>query len=141
MERRRRIETTAQPTKAQVDRLVAGLVEFNTSVRPDDHRELGVFVFEDERLIGGAYGGSAFDWVHLRYLWVDATHRATGIGRELLAAIEAEARRRGCIGVHLDTYSFQALPFYLKAGYSVFGTLADHPLGGSRHFLKKRLPP
>lgn len=134
-----RIETTDRPGKDIVERLIAGLVEFNSSVRRRDHRELGVFVFDNESLIGGAYGGSAWDWVHLRYLWVDAPRRGKGIGRKILAAVETEARQRTCIGIHLDTFSFQALPFYLKAGYSIFGTIEDHPRGDSRYFLKKRL--
>jgi hypothetical protein len=39
----------------------------------------------------------------------------------------------------LDTMSFQALDFYLKLGYTVFGRLDDLPEGHSRIFLKKAL--
>jgi len=52
---------------------------------------------------------------------------------------EEEARRRGCHSVHLDTLSFQALPFYQKHGYAVFGALENHPVGHTRYFLKKKL--
>jgi hypothetical protein len=47
--------------------------------------------------------------------------------------------RRGCVGVWLDTFSFQARGFYEKLGYRVFGEVADYPPGHTRHFLKKSL--
>jgi len=53
--------------------------------------------------------------------------------------IEDEARGRGAAAVHVDTYDFQALPFYLGLGYEEFGRLQDYPSGHSRHFLWKRL--
>ena len=40
-----------------------------------------------------------------------------------MRAAEEEARSRSCLGVFLDTYSFQARPFYEKLGYEQFGTL------------------
>lgn len=52
---------------------------------------------------------------------------------------EDEGRLRGCIGVYLDTFDFQARPFYEKLGFTVFGTLEDYPPGHRRFFLKKRL--
>jgi len=35
----------------------------------------------------------------------------------------------------LDTYSFQALEFYERLGYAVFGTLDNYPPGQKRIFL------
>ena len=49
------------------------------------------------------------------------------------------ARERGCIGVYLDTYSFQARPFYERHGYAVVGVLPDMPPGGAMYYLAKRL--
>jgi hypothetical protein len=49
--------------------------------------------------------------------------------------------RRGCHGVWLDTFTFQARGFYERLGYSVFGAIEDYPPGHSRHFLKKDLRP
>ncbi|MDB5536981.1 MAG: Acetyltransferase family protein, partial [Devosia sp.] len=43
------------------------------------------------------------------------------------------------VGIWLDTFSFQARPFYEKLGYSVFGTIPDYPPGGARYFLSKTL--
>jgi len=52
---------------------------------------------------------------------------------------EQEADRRGCIGVWVDTHSFQAPGFYERLGYSPFGVIEDYPPGHSRLFLQKRL--
>ena len=52
---------------------------------------------------------------------------------------EGEAKRRGCHGAHLDTLSSQALPFYQKLGYTVFGQIDDLPVGHARYYLKKSL--
>lgn len=45
----------------------------------------------------------------------------------------------GYTGVFLDTFSFQARPFYKRQGYRVFGSIEDHPPGHARQFLMKRL--
>ncbi|HEY3138703.1 MAG TPA: GNAT family N-acetyltransferase, partial [Blastocatellia bacterium] len=37
-----------------------------------------------------------------------------------------------------DTYDFQALGFYQKRGYEVFGLLEGFPTGYRRYFLQKR---
>ncbi len=52
---------------------------------------------------------------------------------------EQEARDRGYAGVFLDTFTFQARPFYERLGYSVFATIEDYPPGHSRFMLSKRL--
>jgi GNAT superfamily N-acetyltransferase len=51
---------------------------------------------------------------------------------------EIFARERGCIGMWLDTFEFQARGFYEKLGFEVFGTIEDHPVGMNRYFMKKR---
>jgi predicted N-acetyltransferase YhbS len=89
-------------------------------------------------LVGGLLGETGLDWLFVASLWVAEAHRGSGVGRALLAEAEAEARRRGCIGVYLDTLSFQARPFYERLGYRHFGTLSDYPRGAERFFLYKR---
>jgi GNAT superfamily N-acetyltransferase len=64
-----------------------------------------------------------------------------GIGTALREHAEERARERGCRGAHLDTFEYQALPFYQKLGYELFGTLDDFPPGYRQFYLRKRLDP
>jgi len=93
----------------------------------------------DERVLGGVVGHLYGGWLNVSLLWVDEEHRNRGYGSSLLRMIEGEAVRSGCRYAHLDTYSFEARPFYEKHGYSLFATLDDYPVGFSRYFLKKKL--
>lgn len=81
------------------------------------------------------YYESAF----LRWAWVDKKLRGKSLGRALMAAAEEEARRRGAVNLWLDTFSFQARPFYEKLGYKVFGTLKTGRKGVERYWLSKDL--
>ena len=88
--------------------------------------------------VGGAFGWCWGAWYQLHYLFLPEDLRGAGLGSSLLTRLEAEARARGCIGVWLDTLSFQARPFYEKHGYALFGSIEDHPPGHARYFLSKR---
>ena len=48
-------------------------------------------------------------------------------------------RRRGCTGIWLDTFTFQAPGFYEKLGFTVFGRLEDYPPGEARVFYAKQI--
>jgi hypothetical protein len=54
-------------------------------------------------------------------------------------AAEALARERGSAGVKLDTYEFQAKPFYERHGYAVFGVLEGYPAGTRTYYMHKAL--
>jgi GNAT superfamily N-acetyltransferase len=87
---------------------------------------------------GGLWGHTQFQWLHLQMLVVPETLRRQGIGSALVAAAEHEARDRGCLGVHVDTFSFQATSFYERLGFTLFGVLDDFPPGYHRLYLQKR---
>ena len=86
-------------------------------------------------LLGSIWGG----WLHVTHLWVAAPVPRRGNGTRLLAAAEVYAVERGCTDAFLDTFSFQARPFYEKLGYHVFGTLENHPAGHQHYFMTKKL--
>ena len=108
----------------------------------DDGRELAVWLRDAAgALVGGLYGWTWGGWLEVRFLWLRDALRGQGHGRALLHAVEAEATRRGCRGVFLDSYSFQAPEFYEGLGYETFAVLADFPRAHRRHFLRKALIP
>jgi GNAT superfamily N-acetyltransferase len=129
------------PAEADLEAIRAGLHAFNTLAASDDsHQFLTLLVRDDEgRLLGGLLGDTYWGWLHVGILWLDESVRRQGYGSRLLAAAEAEALRRGCLRAHLDTMSFQALPFYEKHGYKEWGRLEDLPPGHSRIYLSKTL--
>jgi GNAT superfamily N-acetyltransferase len=86
-------------------------------------------------MIAHCFGG----WMYISLLWIDKSLRNHGYGSELMQLVEAEAIQMGCIHSHLDTYSFEARPFYEKLGYQIFATLDDYPTGYCKYFLKKHL--
>jgi GNAT superfamily N-acetyltransferase len=80
-----------------------------------------------------------YRWLFVRLFYLPEDLRQGGLGAALLARAEREAAARGCVGVWLDTFSWQARPFYEKQGYTCFATLDDFPPGHGRHYLMKRL--
>jgi GNAT superfamily N-acetyltransferase len=101
---------------------------------------LGLLVHDDAgHVAGGLWGWSEQGRLFVQLLFLPEQRRRRGLGTELMARAEAVARRRRCRMIWLDTFSFQARPFYERLGFSCFGTLADYPPGGARYFLVKRL--
>ena len=101
---------------------------------------LAVFLRDESgTLVGGVWGQVNWNWVHIGLVWVVEALRGTGYGRQLIATMEHAAKERGCTAAHLDTFSYQARPFYESLGYEVFGTLDDYPRGHQRFFMKKTL--
>lgn len=136
------IVLTDSPTEAERDAILHGLIRFNNAViGPSGFRPLAVLVKDPKtgKTLGGLSGASFHGWLFVELLWLPEALRRGGIGSQLIRRAEAEATRRGCRGVLLDTYDFQARPFYEKHGYQVFGTLDDAPPGHQRFYLAKRL--
>lgn len=110
------------------------------AVGDDQHTPLTLFVrANDGTIMGGLVGSTFWGWLHVEGLWLDESLRGQGYGRDLLAAAEQEAVKRGCHSAFVDVMSWQVLPFYEKHGYVVFGVLDDFPVGYKRYSLKKRL--
>ena len=92
-------------------------------------------------LVGGAGGTIGLRWLHVDVLWIAEAHRGQDLGSRLLQRLEALAIERGARHAHVETTSFQALGFYQKQGYAVFGQLEDFPEGHLYYYLKKTLSP
>jgi GNAT superfamily N-acetyltransferase len=93
------------------------------------------------QVVGGLLGNAYWGWLYVDALWVSEPLRQKGYGRRLMLAAEDAARDRGFHSAYLDTFDFQALPFYQKLGYEIFGRLENFPRGHMRYFLRKTLSP
>ncbi|RDE13683.1 MAG: N-acetyltransferase [Candidatus Thorarchaeota archaeon] len=103
-------------------------------------RPIYIFVRNSQKeIVGGVVGQVFGGWLYVSLLWVDKSIRGRGYGTRLMHMAEEKATSMGCTDVHLDTYSFEAKPFYERLGYEVFATLEDYPRGHRKYFLKKRL--
>jgi GNAT superfamily N-acetyltransferase len=81
-------------------------------------------VYPSGKVQGGLRGQTSWSWGTIDVLSVARTYRRQGVGSRLLAKAEEIARSRGCLGIRLDTTSFQAPDFYRRQS-----------LGGSKTIL------
>ena len=137
-----RIAAEASPAPEDARAVVDGLLAFNEPfIGPPNEQPLAVFVRDaDGRVVGGLLGHTKWRWAYVAKLWLAPELRGQGYGRRLLAVAEAEAWARDCLGVHLDTFEYQALPFYQRHGYELFGTLEGFPPGYRQYHLRKLRP-
>ncbi len=101
---------------------------------------LSVFIRDQNGVVlAGLTGSTHWGWLRIKLLAVGKANRRAGLGGQLLAAAEKEAIERGCKFAFVDTFTFQAAPFYEKNGYERFAELDDYPAGEKRIFLRKKL--
>ncbi|MGL3605672.1 GNAT family N-acetyltransferase [Rhizobium sp. G187] len=94
--------------------------------KPFDGCDLQIRAEDDNgELVGGLFALEIQGWLFVKYLAVAEAARNRGIGARLLSKAEMEAKRLGLAGVYLDTFSFQAPRFYLRAGYVEIGRLPE----------------
>lgn len=104
---------------------------------PSHFMPLQVTEHDDKGLVGGLAGKTINSWLKISLFWVREDARGSGVGSRIIQAAEAEARKRGCLGMIVDTYSYQAPEFYKSHGFEIFGTVEDHPKGFRCHFMQK----
>jgi ribosomal protein S18 acetylase RimI-like enzyme len=119
-----------------------GLIEhaLAAGVEPRNYRPLAIILYDEaDTVVGGLVAATVWGWLHVQECWVAERYRSHGWGARLLESAEREAMNRQCHHVYLDTFDFQALGFYERLGYEIFGTLGDFPQGHTRYFVKKSL--
>jgi GNAT superfamily N-acetyltransferase len=116
------------------------LLAFNENwIGPSNERPVKLVARDREGIVGGLIGHTRWRWLYVAKLWVHERARGRGVGTRLLTAAEDIARSRGCEGASLDTFEYQARPFYEKLGYELFGTLDGYPPGYRQFYLRKNL--
>ena len=136
-----RVELEERPRADDARVVVDGLRDFNRAVIGDPNElELAVFVRDAAgHVVGGLLGHAKWRWVYVAKLWLPDGLRGLGVGTRVMRAIEEYARANDCLGIYLDTFEYQALPFYEKLGYAQFGVLDGYPPGYRQFHLFKTM--
>jgi GNAT superfamily N-acetyltransferase len=111
-----------------------------TAAGVGDQQEFAIFVRdEEERIVAGAFGDVWGGCCQMHVVWVEERLRSQGWGRRLMAAVDDEARRRGCRLVMGITYEVLTGDFYDRLGYRLVGSIEDCPAGTSTRWYSKDL--
>lgn len=119
------------------------LIAYNLKHFPDDlkgrYQEINLLLRNaDGQILGGIVGEVCWNWLEIHYLFVDEPYRKSGYGAKLLNEVEKIAIEKQCEFAKLDTLSFQALDFYIKQGYEVYGKI-ENAGRHTHYYLKKEL--
>ncbi|WP_373187154.1 GNAT family N-acetyltransferase [Halopseudomonas sp.] len=136
------IEIAVEPGEAERSAILRPLNAYNVAQAGDPKPEAVALLVRDENsgeVIGGLYGNIFYRWLFIELLAVPEQTRGQGTGSKLLEMAEELAREKGCVGIWLDTFDFQAPAFYPKHGFTRFGQLDDFPPGHQRYFFQKSL--
>lgn len=137
-----KLEFKLNPEQNDLDLIRDGIRAYNRMHLPDgDVDAVGCFARNNEgKVVGGLTGEMFNNTVFVEYLWVDAGARTSGVGSKLIALLEEQVKQHGVTRLYLDTYSFQALDFYLKLGFEKVGQYSGYPAAGiDKHFLQKQI--
>jgi ribosomal protein S18 acetylase RimI-like enzyme len=85
-------------------------------------------------------GVLAYVWgkrLHVDFLWLRDDLRGSGWGKRMLEAAHEAGREKGAEAAFLDTFDWQARPFYEHLGYAVVGEVDGVPEGHKRFYMLK----
>ena len=117
--------------------------DYNTSQVPRTHKNYiplnKKLLDRDGRLIAAIFAGvGRWNSFEIDMVWVDEPYRNQGIGSELLAEAELEAKEQGAYFALAEGLLDWQAGFFKKNGYSVVSMLEDCPKGHCMYTLEKR---
>ena len=123
--------------------IIKGLDEYNTSQAARNHKKYipleKKLLDADGNLIAAIFAGvGRWNSFEIDMIWVDEPYRNQGIGSELLAETEREAKEYGAYFALAEGLLDWQTGFFKKNDYMTVGTLNDCPKGHSMHVLEKR---
>ncbi|MBO9560720.1 MAG: GNAT family N-acetyltransferase [Caulobacter sp.] len=136
------IHETKTPSLESYQQGLAVLRAFTgKAVGPPDNRDFALLIRTpgEDAVQGGLWAQSRWGAFYVDMIVVPEALRGTGVGTDLMTRAEAEARARGCHLMWLDTYAFQARPFYERLGFEIFGQMDGPEPVYPRWFMHKRL--
>ena len=146
--------TAETPLSDDVRRLVAALNQTALALTPREfthHLTVEQMASADMTVFVARDGGKAVAMGSLRRhsggvgevkrMYTMPEHQGQGIGKRILAEIEAMARREGLASLALETgNNFEAaLHLYCRAGFKACGPLLDYPATPFTAFFQKSL--
>lgn len=134
-------------TEEETNALSNELFNFNKNIVPGfverDYPSdfIRYVVKQDDLLIAGIVGRITLNHiVYIDDLFVMENFRKQGYATSLLDKIESEAKLKGCYLAYLDTINPEAVTFYKKRNYKIFGILNNVPCPGvNAVYMKKDL--
>ncbi|MBP9723024.1 MAG: GNAT family N-acetyltransferase [Gammaproteobacteria bacterium] len=132
------IKTDLSPDKEKNEFIKEKLYQFNVEKVGKDE-QYSIFAYHQDQIIGGVLVNAEKSSIFIEILWVDKLWRGQDIGSKLVLAAEQEGLNRNIFYSTTDTYSFQAVDFYIKNGYSEIGRIKAHIEGHDRVFFRKKL--
>lgn len=134
-----RLEFEADPTTSDEAFVKDALGRWNMRVTGFEDYSPAYFFLRDENRIHGALLSYVWGkWLHIDVFWLEEDIRRHGWGTKMLEAAHQIAREKGAEAAWLDTFSWQARPFYERFGYEAVFEVPDFPPGHSRIFMVKR---
>ncbi len=132
-------------TPQELGALSNQLFEFNKTIVPDFNGKDTPFDFiryvfkKDDQVVAGISGKICINNVlFIDDFFVIEAFRKQGLASKLLEKLESEAKARGCYGAVLETIRIEAVTFYQKRGYDVFGIIDNVPCPNVQHVHMKK---
>jgi ribosomal protein S18 acetylase RimI-like enzyme len=123
-----------------INRILNADQEAKIGLITDENRKLAFALVENGEIVGGITGKMNYNRCHVSGLGIEKEFRSSGYGALLMKEIEEAAIEIGAKIITVSTQDFQALSFYEKLGYRVFGKLEDCPFEGTtKYYMSKRV--
>lgn len=132
--------TIENPTEEEVNKVRHKLQEHNSQFWEVDRKDqYTIYSMEDQTMVGGIVFTIFGEWLDIDFFWVDKEERGKGIGKDILSRAEAFAKNKGCKKAALNTFDFQAMPFYKKNGYEIMYKQDKYPVSSTKYYMEKKL--
>jgi GNAT superfamily N-acetyltransferase len=137
-----KIEKIISPSHDDLSELNESFWRFVSSQLPtlpleSEDKKFLFSAIEQSTFLGGISGNVYWDGLEIDVLWVSESYRGRGVAKRLLQEAEDYARSNGAVIAFLKTVD--AIEFYKRNGYEIYGQLEDRPIGSVLYHMKKRL--
>ncbi|KTD46196.1 GNAT family N-acetyltransferase [Legionella quateirensis] len=118
-----------------------GIIDFNSPYfgsKPS--QPFNIYIIDSRSdVIAGLTGFYKGKYARVDLFWVHEHFRNQGLGKKLFFKLEQFSKMKGCLYIQLDTFDFQARPFYEKLGFECVGTISKWVDDRDCHFMRKIL--